>query len=81
MGRSKREILSSIEGLVREYYSQVHDQGLGGTREIRGVGKDAEIPYAGRVFGHEELNAAVRSSLDLMIDTITRYVRGIGGWK
>ncbi len=67
MGRSKREILSSIEELVREYYSQVHGDGLGGTGEIRGGGKDAEIPYAGRVFGHEELNAAVRSSLDFWL--------------
>jgi CDP-6-deoxy-D-xylo-4-hexulose-3-dehydrase len=61
-------IRSEILRLTREYARLVHAGSLPGDHEARAAYAEGEtIPYAARVFGEEEVEAAVRTSLDFWL--------------
>ncbi|MFM8231007.1 MAG: DegT/DnrJ/EryC1/StrS family aminotransferase, partial [Chthoniobacterales bacterium] len=60
----KREILR----LTREYSEMVHGANLpGGSRDVPFAGGKDALPYAGRVFDADEVEAAVSATLDFWL--------------
>ncbi len=66
--RNPEDLAREIERLVREYSGQAHGAnapaGPGSPAFVPGV---TPVPYAGRVFGGDEVAAAVRSALDFWL--------------
>jgi CDP-6-deoxy-D-xylo-4-hexulose-3-dehydrase len=66
--RNLDELAHQIEALVRAHAAQAH--GANGPAELRTdafVPGTTPIPYAGRVFGADEVSAAVRSALEFWL--------------
>jgi CDP-6-deoxy-D-xylo-4-hexulose-3-dehydrase len=68
MSKSPAEIKSEILRLTREYSNLVHGNNLPGDRNTSPfVPGQSLVPYAGRVFDAEEVEAAVSSTLDFWL--------------
>ncbi len=67
MTQSPEELKTQILALTREYARQVHAQYLPADNQQRPPWSGSPIPYAGRVFGEDEVVAAVGSSLEFWL--------------
>jgi len=68
MSTSPKELKAQILALTREYSRQVHSGFRPGTDPERPTYKEEDgIPYAGRVFTEDEVEAAVSSTLDFWL--------------
>jgi CDP-6-deoxy-D-xylo-4-hexulose-3-dehydrase len=67
--QTNEELKSEILRLTREYSSRVHGQNRPGadTRPPKFIPGETTVPYAGRVFTEDEVEAAVSSTLDFWL--------------
>ena len=70
---SPSELKAQILHLTREYARQVHGAHRPAADPLRTEWKEgSQIPYAGRVFTEDEVEAAVSSTLDFWLTLVFR---------